>query len=142
MAGMGRQAALNISLNHITDMFYSIPMSADRFDCGPLIRDARKRHGLDQAELARRAGTAQPAISRIERNAVSPTIETLNRLLEALGETLAITPVNLNAPAPGGGNQSIAELRADYRELTAEERLAQAARLSEIATELAAGAET
>lgn len=117
-------------------------MSTSRFNCGALVRDARRRHGLDQAELARRAGTAQPAISRIERNAISPTIETLNRLLEAMSETLMITPVSLNAPAPGGGNQSIAELRADYRELTTEERLAQAAHLSEIATELAAGAET
>ena len=45
------------------------------------------------------------------------------------------------SPALGGGNQSIAELRADYRDLTAEERLAQAARLSKVATELAAEAE-
>ncbi|HMI82331.1 MAG TPA: helix-turn-helix transcriptional regulator [Solirubrobacterales bacterium] len=109
--------------------------------CGSLIRAARLRHGLDQAELARRAGTAQPAISRLERDAVSPTVETLNRLLEAMGETLSLTSLNLNAPPPGGGNQSIAELRDDYVELTPEERLAQAARLSEIATELAAGAE-
>ena len=123
-------------------MFYALRMPSSRLNCGALIRDARRRHGLDQAELARRAGTAQPAISRIERNAISPTIDTLNRLLEATGETLTITPVNLNAPAPGGANQSIAELRADYRELTAKERLAQAAHLSEIATELAAGAET
>jgi transcriptional regulator with XRE-family HTH domain len=123
-------------------MFYNIHMPPDRLNCGALIREVRRRHGLDQAELARRAGTAQPAISRIERNAVSPTVETLNRLLEAMGETLAIVPVSLNGPPPGGGNQSIAELRADFHELTAEERLAQAARLSEIATELAAGAET
>lgn len=109
------------------------------FRCGDLIREARRRHGLDQAELARRIGSAQPAISRIERDAISPTIETLNRLLEAMGETIAVTSQSLSSPAPGGSNQTIAELRADYRDLTAEQRLAQAAQLSEIATELAAG---
>lgn len=108
--------------------------------CGRLVKEARSRHGLGQAELAERLGTSQPAISRIERDLVSPTLETLERILNALGETLNASALPLTAPPPGGSNQSIAELRADYR-LTAEERLAQAARLSEIATELAAGAE-
>lgn len=125
---------------HITDLFYSVLMPEPRLKCGALIREARRRHGLDQAELARRFGSAQPAISRIERDAISPTVETLNRLLEAMGETLTVAPRSLNSPAPGGSNQTIAELRADYQGLTAEQRLAQAAQLSEIATELAAGA--
>lgn len=123
-------------------MFYNPGMTnPSHFRCGALIREARLRHGIDQAELARRVGTAQPAISRLERDAVSPTLETLNRLLEAMGETLSLRALNLNSPVPGGSNQSIAELRADYRDLTPEERLAQAAHLSEIGTELAAGAE-
>jgi hypothetical protein len=57
-----------------------------------------------------------------------------------MGETLRVSTMSLNEPVPGGSNQSIAELRADYRS-TPEERLAQAAQLSEVATELAAGAE-
>jgi transcriptional regulator with XRE-family HTH domain len=105
------------------------------------VREARLRHGMGQAELARRVGTEQPAISRIERDVVSPSLDTLNRLFEAMGKTLTILPVGLNDPVPGGGNQTIAELRADYRDLTPEERLAQAAHLSEIATELAAEAD-
>jgi transcriptional regulator with XRE-family HTH domain len=109
-------------------------------NCGPLVKQARRRHGLGQAELADRLGTSQPAISRIERNLVSPTVETLERILNAMGETLEISTLVLTDPPLGGSNQSIAELRGDYR-LSAEERLAQAARLSEIATELAAGAE-
>ncbi len=72
---------------------------------------------------------------------VSPSLDTLNRLLEAMGETLTIVPAALDGPVPEGGNQSIAELRSDYSELSADERLAQAALLSEIATDLAAGAE-
>ena len=108
--------------------------------CGALVRDARRRHGLGQAELAQRLGTSQPAISRIEHDQVSPTVETLERILNAIGETLRVSTLSLNEPAPGASNQSIAELRADYR-LSPSERLAQAAQLSEIATDLAAGAE-
>ena len=108
--------------------------------CGLLIREARRRNGLGQAELARRLSTSQPAISRIERDLVSPTVETLERILNATGETLRVSTLALGKPAPGASNQSIAELRADYR-LSSEERLAQAARLSEVATELAAQAE-
>lgn len=108
--------------------------------CGTLVRETRRRHGLDQAELAKRLGTSQPAISRIERDQVSPTIETLNRILEAMGETLRVSALKLSESPPGGSNQSIAELRADYR-LTPEERLTQAAQLSEVATELAAQAQ-
>jgi transcriptional regulator with XRE-family HTH domain len=108
--------------------------------CGFLIRDARRRRSLGQAELAKRLGTSQPAISRIERDQISPTIETLERILNAMGETLRVSTLSLSEPVPGGSNQSIAELRADFR-LTPEERLAQAAQLSEMATELAAGVE-
>jgi hypothetical protein len=57
-----------------------------------------------------------------------------------MGETLRVSTLLLNEPAPGASNQSIAELRADYR-LGPSERLAQAAQLSEVATELAAQAE-
>jgi transcriptional regulator with XRE-family HTH domain len=98
------------------------------------------RHGLGQAELARRVGTDQPAVSRIERDVVSPSLETLNRFMEAMGETLMLSSLELSAPVSGGSNQTLGEVLADYRELTAEERLAQAAKLSEMATELAAGA--
>jgi transcriptional regulator with XRE-family HTH domain len=107
--------------------------------CGSLVKAARRRHGLGQAELAKRLGTSQPAISRIERDQVSPTLETLERILNAMGETLRVTTLALSGPAPGASNQSIAELREDYR-LSPEERLAQAAQLSELATELAAQA--
>jgi transcriptional regulator with XRE-family HTH domain len=58
---------------------------------GTLLREARERHGVTQASLARRARTSQAAISRIEREVVSPSIETLGRLLDALGESLNLT---------------------------------------------------
>jgi len=55
---------------------------------GDLLREARKRHGVSQKRLARRAGTTQSAISRIERDRVSPSVETLRELLFLLGEDL------------------------------------------------------
>jgi transcriptional regulator with XRE-family HTH domain len=56
-----------------------------------LIRKSRERHGLSQRTLALRAGTDQAAISRIERGEISPTIETVDRLLAAMGERLRLT---------------------------------------------------
>ncbi len=57
---------------------------------GTLLRDARRRHGVSQARLAIRAGTTQSAISRIERDRVSPSVETLRSLLYLLGEDLEL----------------------------------------------------
>lgn len=57
---------------------------------GELLREARRRHGLSQTRLARRAGTSQAAISRIERGLVSPTIETLAALVAQAGDELVL----------------------------------------------------
>ena len=57
---------------------------------GELIREARERRGLSQRRLALRAGTDQAAISRIERGDTAPSIETVERLLAAVGECLSI----------------------------------------------------
>jgi len=83
----------------------------------------------------------QSAVSRIERDVVSPSLETLNRLIEGMGETLMLSSVGLSESVPRGSNQSVAEVLSDYRDLTPKERLAQAAKLSEMATELAAGSD-
>ena len=58
---------------------------------GRLLRDARVRHGVSQESLAIRAGTTQSAISRIEKDRVSPSVETLQKLLHLLGEDLVLT---------------------------------------------------
>lgn len=57
---------------------------------GELLREARARHGLTQGQLAARARTSQAAISRIERNVVSPTVQTLARLFDLVGEKLVL----------------------------------------------------
>jgi transcriptional regulator with XRE-family HTH domain len=55
---------------------------------GVIIREARQRHGLTQKQLATRARTTQAAISRIERDVVSPSVSTVVRLLDLMGERL------------------------------------------------------
>jgi len=57
---------------------------------GRLLKEARRRHGVSQKRLAIRAGTTQSAISRIERDRVSPSVETLRSLLHLLGEDLVL----------------------------------------------------
>lgn len=56
-----------------------------------LLKEARLRGGLSQAELARRAGTSQPAVSAYEQGHKDPSAATLARLLAATGTSLATT---------------------------------------------------
>lgn len=60
---------------------------------GQLIRTTRIRHGLSQERLARRVGTQQSAISRLEADEISPGVETLDLYLRAMGERLELTGV-------------------------------------------------
>jgi transcriptional regulator with XRE-family HTH domain len=50
-----------------------------------LIREARRRGGLSQRELARRAGVSQPVVAAYETARRQPTFPTLLRLLDAAG---------------------------------------------------------
>jgi transcriptional regulator with XRE-family HTH domain len=55
-----------------------------------LIRSARRAAGITQLEMARRAGTAQPAVAAYESGTRTPTIHTLERLLGACEHELQI----------------------------------------------------
>ncbi|HLE98765.1 MAG TPA: helix-turn-helix domain-containing protein [Gaiellaceae bacterium] len=57
---------------------------------GELLREARRRHGLTQRQLAARARTSQAAISRIERGLVSPSVDTLAGFLWLMNERLVL----------------------------------------------------
>ncbi|HEX6745221.1 MAG TPA: helix-turn-helix domain-containing protein [Solirubrobacteraceae bacterium] len=54
------------------------------------MRDARTAAGLTQAELARRLGTSQPAVVKLERPGANPTVRTLDRVLRATGHRLEL----------------------------------------------------
>lgn len=52
---------------------------------------ARERAGLTQAELAKRIGTKQPALSRLEQGGFAKaTVETLKKIADALDARLII----------------------------------------------------
>lgn len=53
---------------------------------------ARRAAGLNQDELARRAGTSRPTLSAYEHGRKSPTLETAARLLGEAGFELDIRP--------------------------------------------------
>jgi transcriptional regulator with XRE-family HTH domain len=98
---------------------------------GDLVRERRLAHGLTQAQLARRAGTTQTALSRLERGELSPSVATLQRILFTLGETL-----ELHA-APMVGDHDERHL-ADLLTRTPAERLELAMSWNRLAGEVAA----
>lgn len=57
-----------------------------------LLGRARSDAGLTQRELARRAGTSQPAIAAVESGRKQPTVATLARWLDAAGAGLTVEP--------------------------------------------------
>lgn len=62
-----------------------------------LVREARRRAGLTQTELAERAGTTQSAIARLERGVGRPTMERISALVEACGLELQVRLVPSDA---------------------------------------------
>lgn len=52
--------------------------------------EIRLRNNITQKELAKRANTKQPVISRLETGAVKPSISLLERVASALDSTLDI----------------------------------------------------
>lgn len=123
-------------------MGYHMGMAIDRPDrqtlgalgSGRLIREARRLAGLTQAELARRLGTTQSAVSNWERNRDIPRVDTLARILEACGfeaditfrrhddvdraqirESLAMSPTSRLESV-----RNVSKLRADARRLERE----------------------
>ncbi len=99
--------------------------------CEPasLLREARRRAGLTQRKLARRARTAQSVVARVERGQTDPSATTLARLLNAAGFELRaeLTPL----PVPDSHMlDDVARILA----LTPEERLLEVRNVSRFET--------
>ncbi len=64
---------------------------APEYDLAATLIAARSRAGLTQADLARRIGTSQSAIARLEGGRVRPSTRTLERIAAATGSRLKVT---------------------------------------------------
>jgi ribosome-binding protein aMBF1 (putative translation factor) len=63
----------------------------EEFVLAGAVIDVRNRAGLTQEELARRMGTTQPVVARLESGRTRPSMRTLERLAEATGSRLLIS---------------------------------------------------
>lgn len=81
-----------------------------------LIREARRRAGMTQRELAELAGTTQSAIARLESGRTSPSFDTVRRMMRLCGFNLlvALDPYD---------DSDLAQAQASLRR-TPDERLA------------------
>jgi transcriptional regulator with XRE-family HTH domain len=87
----------------------------ERMTGGQLVREARRRAGLTQRQLAARAGVSQPTIARIEGGEVNPSLERIVELVRAAGFDLDIRVVPLDEDALALAEQNLSR--------TPEERL-------------------
>jgi transcriptional regulator with XRE-family HTH domain len=83
---------------------------------GELLRQVRRRHYATQKQLAARARTSQAQISRIERDQTSPSVATLAKLLDLLGEELELTSTAVDH------GHDVARIRANLK-LTPTQRI-------------------
>jgi len=73
-------------------------------DIASIVRRTREHAGISQAELARRAGTSQPALARYETGVTLPTLPTLERLLQGCGRQLELRAVGARAGSTRGSS--------------------------------------
>ncbi|WP_189033200.1 helix-turn-helix domain-containing protein [Nocardia rhizosphaerihabitans] len=73
--------------------------SAPRTTAAKLVLDARRRRGLSQRELARRADVAQSTVATIESGRRQPSVAMLEQLLAAAGFRLDTALANVVRPS-------------------------------------------
>lgn len=75
------------------------PLDANTDGVGARLRYLRELHGLSQRELARRAGLTHATIGAIERDAISPSIGSMLKIVECfpitMSEFFALDPSNV-----------------------------------------------
>jgi transcriptional regulator with XRE-family HTH domain len=74
---------------------------------GQFVREARRRAGLTQRQLALRAGVSQPAIARIESGETSAAFERVVELVRAAGFDLDVHVVPLDEDAAAMAEQNL-----------------------------------
>jgi len=72
----------------------------EEFVLASAVIDVRNSAGLTQQELARKMGTTQPVVARLESGRSRPSMRTLERLAEATGSRLLISFAPRSAKRP------------------------------------------
>lgn len=67
---------------------YSYTVKTREPTVGSRLRDLRLHNGMSIRGLAERCGLSHPFISSVEKNATSPSVSSLKKILDALGITL------------------------------------------------------
>jgi transcriptional regulator with XRE-family HTH domain len=103
---------------------------------GERIRRLRKARKLTLEELARTTALSQPFLSQIERDIKNPSVETLSRICDALGVTLA------EFFSPGSMEPDADRLVVVARRLTSQQRELLARFLEQMETVIPEGEQT
>lgn len=64
--------------------------ASEAFGLAEQVRQGRESVGMTQAELAKRIGSTQPSIARLEAGGVTPRLDTLHRIASALDLDLVV----------------------------------------------------
>lgn len=88
------------------------------FDLATHIRQLREELGWTQEDLAKRARIDQGDLSRIERGATDPRWSTVNRIINALGESFSLTaaPTTMRPALTAETRQAIRETAKPRRQ--------------------------
>src|SRR5262245_41703984 len=76
-----------LAFNIMSDILVSIMVTSNE-KIGQLIARIRQERGLTQSEFAKRMGTSQSAINRIEHGKQNLSLETLGRISDVLNKQL------------------------------------------------------
>ena len=64
--------------------------SALQFNIAEMVMRARIKRGMTQKQLAKRVGTKQPSVARVESGNYVPSLNLLNKIAKALGTELIL----------------------------------------------------
>jgi transcriptional regulator with XRE-family HTH domain len=98
-------------------------------DSACLLKEARNRAGLTQAELGRRLNISQGAVAKLERPGANPTVATLEDALRETGQRLVLA----TEPVRPGIDQTLV---FEQLRLSPDQRLAQLESMYEWGREL------
>jgi HTH-type transcriptional regulator/antitoxin HipB len=85
-------------------------------DLGAVIRDRRRRRGLDQHELAKKIGVSRQWVVEVEKGKLRAELGLVLRALDALGVALSIAPTDAAASKPADRGVDIDQIVDDARE--------------------------